>query len=44
MIGKISPWLQFQIIEVFVNTWSADYNYPVPDCEILPFPIQMQLS
>ena len=25
------------------HTWTADYKYPVPDCEYLPFPIQMQL-
>ena len=29
---------------VFVNTWTADYKYPVPDCENLPFPIQIQFS
>ena len=29
--------------EVFVNTITADYNYPFPDCENLSFPIQMQL-
>ena len=44
MIWKTSPWLKFRIIGLFVNTWTADYKYPVPDCENLPFPIQMQLS
>ena len=44
MIWKISPWLKFEIIGLFVNTWIADYKYPVPDCENLPFPIQIQLS
>ena len=44
MIRKISPLTKFQILEVFVNTLTADYKYPVPDCENLPFPIQMQLS
>ena len=29
---------------VFVNIWTADYRYPVPDCENLSFPIQIQLS
>ena len=44
MIWKISPWLKFQIIGLFVNTWTADYKYPVPDCENLLFPIQIQFS
>ena len=44
MIWKISLWLKFQMIGLFVNTWNADYKYPVTDCENLPFPIQIQLS
>ena len=44
MIWKISLWLKFEIIGLFFNTWTADYKYPVPDCENLPFPIQIQLS
>ena len=44
MIWKISPWMKFEIIGFFFNTWTADYKYPVPDCENLPFPIQIQLS
>ena len=44
IIWKISPWLKFGIIGLFVNTWTADYKYPVPDCENLPFAIQIQLS
>ena len=44
IIWTTSPWLKFGIIELFVNTWTADYNYPVPVCENLPFPIQIQLS
>ena len=44
MTWKISPWLKFEIIGLFVNTWTADYNYPVPDCENLPFAIQIKLS
>ena len=44
MIRKISQWLNFRIIGLFANTWSADYKYPVTDCENLPFPIQIQLS
>ena len=43
MIWKISPWLKFEIIGLFVNTWTADYKDPVPDCENLWFPIQIQL-
>ena len=41
---KISTWLKFKMIGLFVNTWTADYKYPVPECENLPFPIQIQLS
>ena len=44
MISRKSPWLKSEITEVFVDTWTVDYNYPVPDCENLPCPIQMQLS
>ena len=44
MTWKISSWLKFDIIGLFGNTWSADYKYPVPDCESLPFPIRVQLS
>ena len=44
MIWKISPWLKFEIIEWFVNTWTADYKYPVTDSENLSFPMQIQLS
>ena len=44
MIWKISPWLKFEIIVLFANTSTADYKYPVPDCENLSFPIQIQLS
>ena len=44
IIWKISAWFKFQIIVLFANTWSTDYKYPVPDCENLPFPIQIQLS
>ena len=43
LIWKISPLLKLEIIEVFVNTITADSNYPFPDCENLSFPIQMQL-
>ena len=35
MIRKISPLMKFQILEVFVNTLTTDYKYPVPDCENL---------
>ena len=43
MIRKISPWLKFEIIALFIDTWAADYKYPVPDCENLLFPIEIQL-
>ena len=36
--------MNFEIIGLFVNTWTADYKYPVPDSENLAFPIQIQLS
>ena len=41
---KIFPWLKFEIIGLFFNTWTADYKYRVPVCENLPFPIQIRLS
>ena len=44
MIWKICQWMKFEIIGLFVKTWTADYKYPVPDCEKLPFPIQIQLA
>ena len=44
IIWKISTWLKFDIIGLFANTWTADYKYPVPDCEYLLFPIQIQFS
>ena len=42
IIWKTSPWLKFGIIGLFLNTWTADHKYPVPDCENLPFPIPIQ--
>ena len=44
MIWRKSPWLKFEILGVFANTWTADYKYPVLDFETLKFLIQMQLS
>ena len=44
MIWIISPWLKFEMIGLLVNTWTADYKYPVTVCQKLLFPIQMQLS
>ena len=41
MIWKISPWLKFEIIGLFVKTWIAAYKYSVPDIENLPFPIEI---
>ena len=40
--GKISLLLKFEIIGVFVNILTVDYKHPIPDCENLLFPIQMQ--
>ena len=34
----------FEIIGLFVNTWTADNRYTVPDYENLLFPIQIPLS
>ena len=44
IMWKISPWLKFEIIGLFVNTSTADNKYPVSDCANLLFPIQIQLS
>ena len=44
MIWEITPWLKFEIIGLFANTWTADYEHPLTDCENLPFPIQILLS
>ena len=43
IICKIFPLFKFNIVGVFVNTLTIDAKYPEPDCENLPFPIQMQL-
>ena len=32
MLWKISLFLKFKIIGGFVNTLTANYKYPVPDC------------
>ena len=44
LIWKMSPLVISEILEVFVNTLTADDKYPVQDCENLPLLIQMQLS
>ena len=41
MISKISPLSVCEILGVFVNTLTADDQYPVWDCENLPPPLQM---
>ena len=43
IIWKRSPSVKFEILGGFVNTFTADDKYPVPDCENLQFCIQMQL-
>ena len=37
IIWKMLLLLKFEMIGVFVNTWAADFKYPVPDCENLQF-------
>ena len=43
-ISNISPVLLGEILEMFLNTLSADGKYPIEDWDNLPFQIQMQLS
>ena len=40
----MSPLVLGQFLAVFANTLTADWKYPVQDCENLQLPIQMQLS
>ena len=40
MIWETFPLLKFEIIALFVNTWTADYKYPVVDCENLQFSLK----
>ena len=40
----MSPLELGEILVVFVNSLTAAEKYPVPDCQNLPRPIQMQLS
>ena len=44
MTGKISPLLDFEMLEVFFNTLTADEYYYFRDSDDLQFPIQMQIS
>ena len=44
LIWKTSPLVIIQILGVFINTLTADDNYPVPDYKNLQLPIEMQLS
>ena len=44
MTGKISPLLDFQILEMFVYTLTADENYPFRDSGGLQFLIEIQVS
>ena len=44
MTWNISPLLNFEILAVFVNTLTADEEYPFGDSGDFQFPIQMQLS
>ena len=38
MIWKMSPWVKFEILVMFVNTLTAEDKYPVRDWENLQFP------
>ena len=40
----MNPLVLSEILEVIVNTLTADDKYPVQDCKNLPLGIQMQLS
>ena len=40
----MSPLGLGEILQVFVNTLTADSKYPLQDCENLQLPIQMRLS
>ena len=40
----MTPLVLSEILEVIVNTLTADDKYPVQDCKNLPLEIQMQLS
>ena len=44
MTSKISPLLNFEILEVFVNTLTDEENYRFGDSGDLHFPSQMQIS
>ena len=44
MTEKISLLSNFDILVMFVNTLTADENYPFGDSGDLQFPVEMQLS
>ena len=44
MTGKISPWLDFEMLKVFVNTLTADENYQFRESKDLQLLSQMQIS
>ena len=43
MTRKISLSFKFEIVGVFVNTFTSDYKYPVPDSKNFQVAIQIQL-
>ena len=43
MIRKVSSFFNFEILRVFISTLTADDKYPLQECEIFQFIIQMQL-
>ena len=40
----MSPLVLREILEVFLNTLTANCNYPAQDCANLQLPIQIELS
>ena len=43
MIWEISPFSNFEILGAFVNRFTADDKYAVPDSENFRFPIEKKL-
>ena len=43
MTREKSLLFKFEIVELFVNTFTSDYKYPVPDSKNFQVAIQIQL-
>ena len=39
MISQVPPWVKYGVLQLLVNTFTADDKNPVRDSENLPFPI-----